>query len=64
MVQTTIVRTPNLQAHQAPPRRAVRRPPFYGGHERGLEERGSLVGTIMMVVFSLGVISWVLLGAA
>ena len=57
MVQTTIIRTPNVHTHRAPPAPQTRRPP-------SLEEHGSLAGTILMVVFSLGVISWILLGAA
>jgi hypothetical protein len=28
------------------------------------EERGSLIGTILMVLFSLVLVSWVLLGSA
>ena len=57
MVQTTIVRTPNPRFHPAPQAREARRPPSF-------EEHGSLVGTILMVVFSIGMISWILLGAS
>lgn len=56
MVQTTIIRTPNVRPHPAPHATQTRRPP-------SLEEHGSLAGTILMIVFSLGMISWVLLGA-
>lgn len=55
MVQTTIIRTPNVRPHPVP--HATRRPPSF-------EEHGSLAGTILMIVFSLGMISWVLLGAS
>jgi hypothetical protein len=57
MVQTTIIRTPNVRPPPAPQARETRRPPSF-------EEHGSLAGTILMVVFSLAMISWVLLGAA
>ena len=58
MVPTTIIRTPNArpQHQQAVPSRN-RRP-------ISLEERGSLAGTILMVVFSLVLMSWVILGVA
>ena len=57
MAQTTIIRTPNPRFHPAPKAQELRRPPSF-------EEHGSLVGTILMVAFSIGMISWILLGAA
>ena len=58
MVQTTIIRTPSTDTrpHLAPST-ASRRP-------LSLEERGSMLGTILMVVFSLALVAWVLVGTA
>ena len=58
MVHTTIVRSPNAHPPRHPEAQAPSRRPA------SLEEHGSLLGTILMVIFSLALMSWVLLGVA
>lgn len=58
MVPPTIIRSPSPETHVHQPLPRLDRRPVRP------EERGSLIGTILMVLFSLVLVSWVLLGSA